>query len=226
MTEQNHDSAELDAAKVAALQAETRKLLAEAETAEYDAKVARLTYQERQKRADIQDATDDNARVYVFDSEVTNTSVRLARATLLSWSREHPGEPIEIVFNSPGGSVFAGWMLFDVIRGLSRAGHPVTTIAQGMAASMAGILLQAGDVRVIGAESYLMLHEVSTGAIGKVSEIQDTAKLAERLTRQACEVFARKSTLSAEELYERMSRRDLWLQAEEALELGLVDEIR
>lgn len=212
---------------------EVAKIEAEKAKVEAETKLLRLRYQTdaiylRQKQADEEDrgASDFANLVYLFDSEVTSNSARIARDTLMQWHRRFPDAPIEIVFASPGGSVFSGWMLYDTIRFLSRNGHKITTVAQGYAASMAGILLQAGDVRVIGHESYLMLHEVSTMALGKGSEIMDEAKLCERLTRQAALIFAERSNLTVEQIEDRLSRRDWWLNAQEALDLGFVDEIR
>src|SRR5690606_3466048 len=137
----------------------------------------------------------------------------------------NPCAEITLIFNSPGGSVFDGFALFDKLRSLSARGHRIVTECHGMAASMASILMQAGDHRVMGPESFQMLHETSSGAIGKASELSDTADLAKRLTRRAAEIYARRGAVSADEFFERMQRRDYWIDAEECLELGLIDEI-
>lgn len=199
---------------------------ARAEMAMLRAEYERISLESRYAEMAERETTDFAVKTILFDTEVTEGTARRAREMLMSWHRQEPDADIEIVFSSPGGSVFAGWMLFDTIDYLARNGHKVTTVAQGMAASMAGVLLQAGTHRVIGRESYLMLHEASSMALGKASELGDATALVKRLTHQMVEVFARRSTLNPEEIESRLDRRDWWLDADEALELGFVDEIR
>lgn len=213
--------------------AELRQALADAAKAETEAARAALELEAREveveaarKHRERHDALDGSNRVYYFNDAVDPYSVEACRNTLRAWSRLYPGEPIEVVFNSPGGSVFDGFDLFDVIRDLSAKGHHVTTVVAGIAASMAGVLVQAGDTRVIGRRSYLHLHEVSTGALGKASDLKDTAELAERLTMDACRIYAERSNKTADEVYEMMRRHEVYLTAEEALDLGFVDVIR
>lgn len=154
-----------------------------------------------------------------------NTISEATRQLAMYTRLYQPGNGITVEFSSPGGNVFAGFKFFDELRAMSEAGYPVTTICRGYSASMAGILLQAGDTRIVGPESYLMLHEVSSGAIGKAAEIKDAAELAERLTRHACAVYARGGVFTADEFYEKIARRDVWLNAAQAIEWGLADVI-
>ena len=135
-------------------------------------------------------------------------------------------DPIEIVFHSPGGDVFSGFSLFDYILKLRGDGIQVTTSCYGLAASMAGLLLQAGDVRVMSPHSWMMIHEVGSGVIGKLSAVRDEQELLERIERDGLAVLAERSHLTVDEIQERSRRKDWWLTAEEALELGFIDEIR
>lgn len=139
-----------------------------------------------------------------------------------------PGCDITVVLNSAGGSVMDGLHLSAAVRFARMQGHRVTIIAFGYAASMAGILLQAGDVRVMSAESWLMIHEVAFSAAGKIGEIEDTYRFGERLKQQAADIFIERSggKLTAEVLRENWTRKDWWLSPAEALELGLIDEVR
>lgn len=205
--------------------AETRKLRAEAEKAEHDAESARINVEERVRKLEEEAAGDYRHRVYHFTSEVSDTSVESCVSTLNTWARLYPGEEITVKFYSPGGNVLAGWMLYDTMRRLSDEGHHITTVIAGVAASMAGVLVQAGDTRLIGRNSFLHLHEVSLRAMGKLQELKDSVRFGERLTRQVAEVYAQRSTLSADEIEQRMKNTELYLSAEEALELGFVDKI-
>jgi ATP-dependent Clp endopeptidase proteolytic subunit ClpP len=220
-------SPELEAAELRKTIAEARKAELEAERAEHDLAEARHKFDRLAREHAEADAYDDDQhRRYYFNTSVSDGAVERLRKTLRMWSKLDPGCDIEIVVNSGGGSVFAGLDIGDLMQQMSDAGHRITVVVAGMAASMAGVILQFADHRVIGRNSYLHLHEVSTGAIGKASDLEDTAELAKRLTKQAAAVYARRATLTADEIYKRMRRRELWLDADEALELGFVDEIR
>lgn len=224
----DNKSAELEAAEIRKLDAETHltelKAAREQHWLELDKqKASRI----RRHEAELQ--ADDEARyVYRFDSAVSGVRVAECRDKLERWATTAPaGQPFEIIINSGGGSVFDGLELGDVIRAVSESGHPVTGRVAGMAASMAGVMLQFCDTRIIGRHSYLHLHEVSTGAVGKASDLADTAELAKRLTAQICSVYADRSDgkTKADELHEWIERQERWLTAGEALERGFCDYI-
>lgn len=137
--------------------------------------------------------------------------------------KEKPG--LTLFISSPGGSVFAGWRLFDELRAASAAGHHITTKVRGMAASMAGILAQAGDTRIIGSESYLMIHEPSTWTGGRASEIRDEAAFMERLTKQTTRIFADRSGKKEKDIRALFERKDLWLDANECLKHNFMDKV-
>lgn len=199
-------------------QANIRKALAEAEVAELEAA------EKRREDADHR-ASANQARVYPFFGAVTSGSVQPCIATLNSWSRRDPGSDLTIVFNSPGGSVIDGLALYDFLDELKANGHRITTVARGMAASMGGVLLQAGDERVIGANAHVLIHEISTGMIGKFSEIEDEIAFCKMLQERLLEILAKRSTLTAKQIKTRWSRKDWWLSAVEAVELGFADRI-
>jgi len=119
----------------------------------------------------------------------------------------------------------AGFALFDVLNEAIAEGHTITTRAYGYAASMGGILLQVGTIRQMAPTCYLMIHEVSSGVIGKVSEMKDEAKLAEDLNTRALEILTSKSNLSVRQLKTKQQRKDWWMPAAEALKYGFIDEI-
>jgi ATP-dependent Clp endopeptidase proteolytic subunit ClpP len=206
-------------AELAKLEAETRKATAEAEQAEID--LAEARDKERSRKA-----ADTFHHTYAFNAVVAESSVRTCMNRLAEWSRNEPGCAIEIVFNSPGGNVIDGFALFDYILMLRSAGHHVTTTGLGMAASMAGILLQAGDKRVMGSEAWLLIHQGSFGAVGSVGEVEDTVEWVKRIQRRILAIFAARSNLSEAQIARRWHRKDWWLSSDEALKLGFIDEVR
>lgn len=199
-------------------QATLRKTIAEAEAAEYEAAEKRREHRDHEASA-------NQARVYPFVGVVNHTSVQSCIATLGAWSRRDPESDITIVFNSPGGDVFDGLALYDYIQELRGAGHYVTTAARGMAASMGGILLQAGDNRVMGANAYLMIHEISTLGLGKVSDIEDELELCKRLQKRLLGILAERSTMTVREIERKWRKTDWWLSAHDALDLKFADAI-
>jgi ATP-dependent protease ClpP protease subunit len=152
--------------------------------------------------------------------------VKLAINRLTEWDRLYPKEPIQIVFTSGGGSVVDGMALFDFILGLRKAGHRVTTSTLGMAASMAGILLQAGDVRTMGKEAWLMIHEASFRTEGKIGEVEDTVEWIKKVQERVLDIFASRSIMPRAEIKEKWLRRDWWIDSDSALQHGFVDSIR
>lgn len=157
--------------------------------------------------------------------EVSEYAASVVTDTLWRYHREFPGEPITVLLNSPGGSVFAGLSIFDTLLALRQAGHEVTTIGYGYAASMGGILLQAGDVRMMSPNSFLMIHEVSSGVRGTVSDVEDQTKFMQKLQNRALDILSERSTLSRETIKRKSKRTDWWMDAGEALEAGFIDDI-
>jgi ATP-dependent Clp protease protease subunit len=179
-----------------------------------------------QKRAEDAASYEEN-RIYNFFGAVDRNTSAHCIGLLNFWARleENKERPFTIFFNSPGGSVIDGFALLDTISEIRSRGYTVNTVGIGMIASMAGILLQAGEKRSIGYNSYLMIHELSSVNIGKVSEMEDEMKFLKRLSDRALDILSERSTLSKAQISRRWNRKDWWLDSTEALELGLVDEI-
>jgi ATP-dependent Clp protease protease subunit len=172
--------------------------------------------------------------VYNFDEPVTSVTTRFAIGMMLMWDRLDPKCDMEFIFNSPGGSVVAGIALYDHIQIMRRKGHHITTGAVGMAASMAGFLVQAGDVRWMGQESWLMIHQASLVTMGKIKEVEDTTEWVHRVCDRVANIFVKRAIAkTGQDSKEAMKiftdgwdRRDWWLPSDVCLELGYVDEAR
>ena len=213
-----------DAAEAAQFQAETRQWLLDVAKTEID--LAR----EQHKRG--KELADEYHHVHRFTSSVGGTSVGACMTQLATWHRLEPGCPIEIVFTSPGGEIISGMALFDYIVSLREDGHQVTTKTIGYAASMAGILLQAGDHRVMSPESWLLIHQASFGAVGDFGKVEDMVKWVDRIQERILDIFAERtktsgaqSPMSRAQIKRRWHRKDWWLSSDEALKWGFVDEV-
>lgn len=170
--------------------------------------------------------SDEIARVYLFYTEVDRREVKRCIQTMSIWSRRNPGESMTVIFNSPGGSVIDGLHLFDFLQSLKQAGHHITTVGLGYAASMGGILLQAGHTRVMGENAYLLIHEITSIGMGKTSEMEDELNLVKRMQKRLLAILSERSTLTIKQIESKWQRRDWWLDSAEALELGFIDEIK
>jgi len=211
--------ARLANAQASQAEAEARKAKAEAEQEE-------LKLEEALKSKLKQGATDEENFLYRFNKEVSAHSVAACMSKLTEWARISPKCDIEIIFSSPGGSIIDGFELFDFIQHLRNKGHEVTTGSLGMAASMAGILLQAGGTRWIGHQAWMMIHRAAFGAIGKTYEVEDEVKLVKRIEDRCVDIFVSRSKLSKIKIKRNWDRKDWWIDADECLHLGLVDEVR
>lgn len=194
--------------------------------AESQAHIADLAAQTTQRDYDYNLASDQYHNVYQFTSEVSSSSVGSCISALTHWSRLRPGCDIEVIFNSPGGAVIPGMALFDFLLDLRAKEHKLTTVALGHAASMAGILLQAGEQRVMGREAWLLIHEIQFSAIGKIGEIEDTTEWVKKIQKRVLTIFASRSRMTVAQLEKKWKRTDWWLDSAEALRLGIVDEVR
>lgn len=213
--------------------AEARKMSAEALKAEYDAECEAIHVQRIQDLRRRELAEDDYHHVYQFLGHVSESSVAACVRELSFWNRDAPKCDIEVIINSPGGEVIAGMALFDYLMFLRSKGHKITTVAIGYAASMAGILLQAGDVRVMGREAYVLIHEISFGAGGKFAEVEDEVAFVRKIQERVLNIFSKRSKaaqpttgLTAKQFANGWRRKDWWLDSDESLRLGVVDEVR
>lgn len=219
-------SEEKERLEVEKLQVEIEKIKSEKQNIEIERRAKELEVADLARDdANISAAANTN-RVYNFIGSVNGQSVKDCMLTLGRWTRRDPGQPITLIFNSPGGSVIDGLALYDDLLALrtDRDTH-IVTIARGMAASMGGILLQAGDERVMGKNAHLLIHEVSSLGIGKLSEMEDELQFCKKLQSRLLEILAERSTLTTKQIERRWKRKDWWLNADETLELGFADRI-
>ena len=160
---------------------------------------------------------------YSFSGLIDADSVEKAVKKLSKWSKANPGADLEFLIHTPGGVMYHGWRLFDTLRHLSHQGHDVTTVVRGEAASFGAVLFQAGDTRVMGAQSWLMIHEPSHFSGGSLSEHKDRVNQTETFAGQAYRVLAKRSKLSVKDIEKNVKHQDWYLDARAAKAAGLTD---
>lgn len=210
--------------------AELRTAEANAREAEYNAVIARVNHDATLRAEGFTLASDHYHHEYIFDQRVDEKSVDKALQQLEVWHRQDAKCPMTIRIRSGGGEAMAGMHLFDELSAYSLRGggtHEVKIKVRGYAASMAGILVQAADVRLMGPQAYLMIHEVASGAVGKVGELKTEVKFLELMCAKVVDIFLERSKgkVTREEFERNWQNIDWWLDANESLRLGFVDGI-
>ena len=162
-------------------------------------------------------------RIIFLGEEVNDTSASIIVAQLLFLEAEDPSKDIHLYINSPGGSVSAGFAIYDTMKYIK---CDVSTICIGMAASMGAFLLAGGTKgkRFALPNSEIMIHQPSGGARGQATEIKIVAENILKTKKKLNENLAANTGRSIEEI-ERDTERDNYMSAEEAKAYGLIDEI-
>ncbi len=162
-------------------------------------------------------------RIVFLGDEVTDQTAGLVVAQMLFLEAEDPDKDIHFYIDSPGGSVTAGFAIYDTMNYIK---CDVSTICLGMAASMAAFLLAGGTKgkRLALPNAEVMIHQPSGGVRGQATEIEITAKQILR-TREKLNKILSENTGKPIETVAIDTERDNWMSAEEAKEYGLIDEI-
>ena len=134
--------------------------------------------------------------------------------------KQHTGD-VTVWINSPGGDVFAAAQIYTMLR--NHAGK-VTVKIHGIAASAASVVAMAGDTTLISPVGMLMIHNPSTMAAGEKKDMEQAIAVLEEVKESILNAYVQKSHQSRETLSQLMSE-ETWMNAEKALELGLVDGI-
>ncbi len=164
-------------------------------------------------------------RVVFFHGEVEDNMCNVVVAQLLFLESENSEQPISMYVNSPGGSVYAGLAVYDVMQYIK---CPVHTYVTGMAASMGSFIAQAGAPghRYVMPRSITMIHQPSSGTRGKVSDMVIDLEESLRIKKEMTELYVHHNSKGT--TYERFAElmdRDRWVTAPMAVELGLADQI-
>lgn len=171
------------------------------------------------------ETSDEHNFVYRFFTDFNTEACKDAKQAVARFAQRR-GSEITMQINSPGGNVVAGFGLIGLLNQVRASGHRVVTECLGYAASMGGVTLQAGDWRVMSENSWLLIHNVSNGFWGSMSEFVKDTDECFRLQRQCFELLAERSVMTADEIFEQCRTHDWWIPARLALKLGFCDEVR
>ena len=162
-------------------------------------------------------------RIIFLGTQIDDYTANTLQAQLLYLDQADQGKDINIYINSPGGSVHAGLGIYDTMQFIK---SDVSTICTGMAASMAAVLLVAGQEgkRFALPHSRVMIHQPMGGAQGQASDIEITAREIQKLKKDLYTIIAEHSHQPYDKVWAD-SDRDYWMTAEEACEYGMIDKV-
>ena len=162
-------------------------------------------------------------RIIFLGTSIDDYTANTIQAQLLYLDSNDPGKDISIYINSPGGSVYAGYGIYDTMQFIS---SKVSTICTGMAASMAAVLLVAGEKgkRFALKHSRVMIHQPLGQAQGQASDIEITAREILKIKKELYTIISDHSGQSYDKVLQD-GDRDFWMSSQEAKEYGMIDEI-
>jgi ATP-dependent Clp protease protease subunit len=162
-------------------------------------------------------------RIIFLDGEINDLSADLIVAQMLFLDGQDVEKDINLYINSPGGSVTAGLAIYDTMQYVK---SDVSTICMGQAASMAALLLCAGQAgkRMVLPSSRVLIHQPWGGAQGQARDIGIQAREILRLKKLTIDIFARHTGKDADTIAADMER-DFFMAADEAVAYGAADKI-
>ncbi len=164
-----------------------------------------------------------NDRIVFLGEEVNDTTASLVVAQFLFLEAQDPDKDIQFYINSPGGSITAGMAIYDTMQYIK---CDVSTIAIGMAASMAAFLLSSGakGKRLALPNSEIMIHQPSAGTQGQVTDMAIHLRRIEKIKERMNSILA-KNTGKPIEVVRDACERDNFMSAQEALDFGIIDKV-
>ena len=161
--------------------------------------------------------------ILVLGRGIDDNVANIIQAQLLFLENTDANKDISIYINSPGGGVYAGLGIYDTMQLIK---PDINTICTGMAASMAAVLMTAGEKGKRSAlpHSRIMIHQPLGGAQGQASDIEITAREILKLKDELYDIISKHSGQSFEKV-QQDSDRDYWMKADEAKTYGMIDEV-
>jgi len=162
-------------------------------------------------------------RIIVLSDEVNDVTASLVVAQMLFLEAEDPDKDIQLYINSPGGSITAGFAIYDTMQYVK---PDVSTICIGMAASMGAFLLAAGakGKRFALPNSEIMIHQPLGGIRGQATDIKIHTEWLLKIKNKLNRILSERTGQPLERI-ERDVERDFFMSAEEAKAYGIVDEV-
>lgn len=206
---------------------EVDKLNEELDTAEKKAKTMEDSDSDRRYFRQFDYGIDTKDNVIIIEGEIQSglTFDIIAKTRLLNNLAGEDIKTFNILLNSPGGDVIETLGLIDFMKSQEKHGVKFNVIVRGGAMSAAALLLTcATGTRMVSKHSKIMVHQLSTIVVGKLSDVKSNAKFSEELETE-CNVLMAEHSKKDQEYWENISSTDYFMSSDKALELGIIDKI-
>jgi ATP-dependent Clp endopeptidase proteolytic subunit ClpP len=162
------------------------------------------------------DVNDDNVLELI-------TQLKELETKLLKLSIEYPefNPKITIHIKSDGGDIFAGFSAFDHIK-TSRV--PIVTVVDGCCASAATFILMGGSERYMGSSAYVLIHQLSSGMLGKYHEMKDEIQSFDKFMDSLKKIYVERTSIPDKKL-KAMMKKDIYLTSDDCIRYGIVDDL-
>jgi ATP-dependent Clp protease protease subunit len=162
-------------------------------------------------------------RIIFLGTQIDDYTANVIQAQLLYLDTSDPGKDISIYINSPGGSVYAGFGIYDTMQYIN---SNVSTICTGIAASMASVILVSGEKgkRFALDHSRVLIHQPLSGVQGQASDMEIAVREVLKVKKELYTIISKHSGKPYDEI-ERDSDRDYWMTSAEAKEYGMIDDV-
>lgn len=166
----------------------------------------------------ISSPLDDEADVFIYD---VIGAWAISADAFVKELRGVKSPTINVHINSPGGSVFDGFAIYNALKATKAK---IVCIVDGIAASIASVIAMAGDEIYMAENAFLMIHNPSTFAMGDSDDLRKAADVLDALAAKVADVYAKRTGESSDTMQEKMDD-ETWYTAQEAIEAGLADSI-
>ncbi|MCK9400208.1 MAG: ATP-dependent Clp endopeptidase proteolytic subunit ClpP [Bacteroidales bacterium] len=162
-------------------------------------------------------------RIIFLGVHIDDYVANIIQAQLLFLESVDSSKDIQIYLNTPGGMVYAGLGIYDTMQYIA---PDIATICTGMAASMGAVILCSGakGKRTALKHSRILIHQPMGGASGQASDIEITAKEMQKIKKELYEIISIHTGKEYKKIW-KDADRDYWMNAEEAREYGMIDEV-
>lgn len=173
---------------------------------------------------EIQNKTETYAEIFLYGSIGNNPwdDTAISEKDIADELRKLPKtiKNIDLRVNSGGGSVFSGTTIYELLKA-----HPakVTAYVEGMAASIASVIIMAADEIIMGEGAFIMIHKPLSALYGNANDFQKTIDILDKIENQMVNIYKKRMSVSKTEI-ERMLAEETWFNDEEAIKLGLADK--
>jgi|7_EtaG_2_1085326.scaffolds.fasta_scaffold09923_5 ATP-dependent Clp endopeptidase proteolytic subunit ClpP len=188
-------------------------------TDEYDNEMCSISWDENQPEEEEEEVVENTQDIFIYD--MIGSGGLTAKQVVNELSKAGKTTPINLRINSAGGDVFEGIAIYNSLK--KHQGH-ITVEIEGLAASMASVIMLAGDEVSASENSLIMIHNPSVGIQGDAKDLTKKAELLDKIKEQMVDIYSTRTGIKDTDIIEMMNA-ETWFTATEAMEQGFISNI-